>query len=140
MSIISSLSSVLGSSSSLNLFSSSSLTSITNAALPSSTGSSSALGPLAAAGTPTPSISSASTSATAAPTLHIVPSVANYNYFGCYTEGTGVRALTPGAFAADTMTVESCEASCAGYTYFGVEYGRECKLICRTLKKITNKP
>jgi hypothetical protein len=25
------------------------------------------------------------------------------------------------------MTVESCAASCAGYTYFGVEYGRECE-------------
>lgn len=24
------------------------------------------------------------------------------------------------------MTVEACQAKCAGYTYFGVEYGREC--------------
>ncbi|KAF4635308.1 hypothetical protein G7Y89_g2796 [Cudoniella acicularis] len=67
-----------------------------------------------------------SSSVQATPTLQIVPSVANYVYYGCWTEGTGVRALAPGAFAADTMTVESCEASCAGYTYFGVEYGREC--------------
>ena len=25
------------------------------------------------------------------------------------------------------MTLESCASDCAGYTYFGVEYGRECK-------------
>jgi hypothetical protein len=72
--------------------------------------------------------SSSSTSATPTPTgPSTVQSVANYVYYGCFTEGTGVRALAPGAFAADTMTVESCQASCAGYTYFGVEYGRECE-------------
>lgn len=25
------------------------------------------------------------------------------------------------------MTLESCASDCAGYTYFGVEYARECK-------------
>jgi hypothetical protein len=37
-----------------------------------------------------------------------------------------VRALSPGSFPSDTLTVEACAASCAGYLYFGVEYGREC--------------
>ena len=57
----------------------------------------------------------------------MVQSVGNYVTDGCWTEGNGVRALTPGAYAYDTMTVESCAANCAGYTYFGVEYGRDCK-------------
>jgi hypothetical protein len=26
------------------------------------------------------------------------------------------------------MTLESCASDCAGYTYFGVEYARECWL------------
>lgn len=71
---------------------------------------------------------STSTSAVASPTGPVVvQSVGNYVTDGCWTEGNGVRALSPGAFANDTMTVESCAASCAGYTYFGVEYGRECE-------------
>jgi hypothetical protein len=40
-----------------------------------------------------------------------------------------MRALTPGAFFDYTaMTLEECAADCAGYTYFGVEYGGECEL------------
>jgi len=27
------------------------------------------------------------------------------------------------------MTLESCATDCAGYTYFGTEYGRECRLV-----------
>jgi len=38
-----------------------------------------------------------------------------------------MRALASKATAYDTMTLESCEADCAGYTYFGTEYSRECK-------------
>ncbi|PVH75465.1 copper radical oxidase [Cadophora sp. DSE1049] len=51
---------------------------------------------------------------------------AGYIYYGCQTEGTGVRALSSAASASDLMTIEMCQASCAAYTYFGVEYGREC--------------
>ncbi|CAG8976444.1 hypothetical protein HYALB_00008033 [Hymenoscyphus albidus] len=80
---------------------------------------------------PTSSIiaSSSSTSASPTPTptvLRVVPSAGPFNYFGCYTEANNGRALTPGAFPADTLTVESCATSCASYDYFGVEYGHEC--------------
>jgi hypothetical protein len=54
------------------------------------------------------------------------PTVGAYHYFGCQTEGTYSRALSEYATAYDTMTLESCAADCAGYTYFGTEYGREC--------------
>ena len=53
----------------------------------------------------------------------------NYNYIGCYSEGTAGRALTGLAPTAPTAggTVESCETACKGYTYFGVEYANECE-------------
>lgn len=72
------------------------------------------------------SSSTVSSSATAAPTLQNKPVVGSYNYYQCRTEGTGVRALSGAASANDLMTVEMCATSCAGYTYFGTEYGREC--------------
>ncbi|KAM0794890.1 WSC domain-containing protein [Usnea florida] len=53
----------------------------------------------------------------------------NYNYIGCYSEGTGGRALSglaPQIPADIGNTIESCAASCKGYTYFGVEYSNEC--------------
>jgi hypothetical protein len=53
--------------------------------------------------------------------------VSGWTYYGCYTEGTNARALASKSTAYDTMTLESCASDCAGYTYFGVEYGRECK-------------
>jgi hypothetical protein len=53
-------------------------------------------------------------------------SVGPYNWYGCMSEATGMRALSLKANAADGMTLESCQAFCAGYTYFGTEYGREC--------------
>jgi hypothetical protein len=55
--------------------------------------------------------------------------VSGWKYYGCYTEGTSSRALSSKATAYDTMTVESCASDCAGYTYFGVEYGRECRYL-----------
>ncbi|CAD6594301.1 MAG: hypothetical protein ASARMPREDX12_008599 [Alectoria sarmentosa] len=53
----------------------------------------------------------------------------DYNYIGCYSEATAGRALSglaPAIPAGIGNTVESCEASCQGYTYFGVEYSNEC--------------
>ena len=47
----------------------------------------------------------------------------NYNYIGCYSEGTGGRALSglaPQIPADVGNTIKSCAASCKGYTYFGV--------------------
>ncbi len=70
-------------------------------------------------------------------TPSVVPAVGNYKHYGCQAEGSGIRALTPGAFASDAMTVESCASSCAAFTYFGVEYGRECKILINSI--INNK-
>ena len=57
-----------------------------------------------------------------------IQSAGNYNYIGCYSEGSGTRALTgltPKA-PADGFTIELCEAACQGYTYFGMEYSNQC--------------
>jgi len=61
-----------------------------------------------------------------AATPQIVQTVGPYKFLSCYTEGTNVRALGSASTAGSTMTVQSCEAFCNGYTYFGVEYGQEC--------------
>ena len=57
-----------------------------------------------------------------------VQQVGNYNYIGCYSEATNGRALSGQAPAAPNSgnTIESCEAACQGYTYFGTEYSNEC--------------
>ncbi|CZR50423.1 uncharacterized protein PAC_00295 [Phialocephala subalpina] len=52
--------------------------------------------------------------------------IPGYTDEGCYTEATNMRALTGGTYFDDLMTVEKCAAACSGYTWFGVEYGREC--------------
>lgn len=69
--------------------------------------------------------SSSSTSAVA--TLAHKATVAGYELVSCWTEGTGVRALSASTYSDDSMTLESCAAFCAGYKYFGAEYGRECQ-------------
>ncbi|KUJ06679.1 uncharacterized protein LY89DRAFT_403153 [Mollisia scopiformis] len=74
-------------------------------------------------------LSSITTSSTAnsSPTLSPNTLIQGYSFLGCYTEATGVRALSPGAFFNYTgMTLELCASDCAGYTYFGAEYGGEC--------------
>ncbi|KAH6665724.1 glycosyl hydrolase catalytic core-domain-containing protein [Halenospora varia] len=55
-----------------------------------------------------------------------VPIAGPHKYQGCYTEGNGVRALGGKLFANDTMTIDKCASACAEFTYFGLEYGREC--------------
>jgi len=47
-------------------------------------------------------------------------------WHGCRTEATSMRALSAATFASDDMTLEACAQFCAAYTYFGVEYSREC--------------
>ena len=52
-----------------------------------------------------------------------------WSYVSCYTEATGVRALTSDSYFADDLTVQICANYCANipnsnYKYFGVEYGR----------------
>ena len=50
-----------------------------------------------------------------------------FSHLGCYTEASNGRALRDKE-TRDTagMTVEKCSDSCAGFKYFGVEYGEEC--------------
>ncbi|PQE05807.1 WSC domain-containing protein [Rutstroemia sp. NJR-2017a BVV2] len=64
----------------------------------------------------------------ASPTVppSIQQTIGAYNYYGCRTEGVDARALSSKASADSSMSLEACEASCVGYTYFGTEYGREC--------------
>lgn len=57
----------------------------------------------------------------------IKPTISPYTYYGCQTEATGVRALSANTTASDSMTLEMCEEFCYPYSYFGVEYGRECE-------------
>ncbi|GAB0136237.1 hypothetical protein EsDP_00004548 [Epichloe bromicola] len=52
--------------------------------------------------------------------------VGGFSWYGCYTEATDKRALDSKAFAADSMSLAACAQYCAGSTYFGVEYSREC--------------
>ncbi|UNI14601.1 (Methyl)glyoxal oxidase [Purpureocillium takamizusanense] len=52
--------------------------------------------------------------------------VGAWTSYGCYTEATNMRALSAKTTASDEMTLETCAAFCAGYSYFGVEYSREC--------------
>ncbi|CAG8958428.1 hypothetical protein HYFRA_00011105 [Hymenoscyphus fraxineus] len=56
------------------------------------------------------------------------PAVGGYNFSSCRTEPTVGRALGGATTASDTMTIEACATFCRGYTYFGVEYGRECTI------------
>ena len=61
----------------------------------------------------------------------------NYNYIGCYSEATVGRALSglaPGIPAGIGNTIESCEASCQGYTYFGVGMYISVHPILRTVR------
>ncbi|KAL2165179.1 hypothetical protein VTH06DRAFT_475 [Thermothelomyces fergusii] len=53
-------------------------------------------------------------------------SIGDYDWYGCQTEATGTRALSAAAFDSDNMTLEACQAYCSAFTYFGVEYSREC--------------
>ena len=66
--------------------------------------------------------------ATATPTLGVKPTVESYSALGCYTEATNGRALTGAAYYENNlMTLEYCANKCTGYTYWGVEYGQDCK-------------
>lgn len=72
---------------------------------------------------PPPSPSTASPSPTAPARKS---AVGGYRLLGCWTEGTGVRALRRASFAYDGMTLESCLRNCTGFDFWGAEYGREC--------------
>jgi hypothetical protein len=107
--------------------STSSSVSLTSVSPPStSTGSSSVI-----SSTDTISTLSSTTASSAAPTQTgpaIKYTIDNWVYQGCWTESTTGRALPSTTFANDSMTLEACAAFCRGFSMFGVEYGRECKL------------
>ncbi|KAI4235546.1 MAG: hypothetical protein LQ349_003079 [Xanthoria aureola] len=92
---------------------------------PSASGSSStsrtSTGTNSGSSSTTSTSSSASASATGPITVQSVP---GYGYLGCYTEGTGGRALSDveNPIAANKVSVEACGIACSQYTYFGVEY------------------
>ncbi|KUI55535.1 Putative fungistatic metabolite [Cytospora mali] len=53
--------------------------------------------------------------------------VGDYYFLGCYGDDTASRALSGKAPSlGSSNTLEACAAACAGYTYFGTEYGDEC--------------
>lgn len=52
--------------------------------------------------------------------------VADFLYKSCWTDDVYKRTLQGATYAADDMTLESCAAFCTNFTYFGVEYSREC--------------
>lgn len=128
----SSSSSVVSSTSASSSLTSSTLSTLSTLSVPSSSLSTSTLStgsvssPIATV--TTSSIVTASSSSTSAvATLAHKATVAGYELVSCWVEGTGVRALSASAYSDDSMTLESCAAFCAGYSYFGAEYGRECQ-------------
>jgi hypothetical protein len=52
--------------------------------------------------------------------------VGDYDYDGCYTDSIALRVLSGQTISSDDMTLASCASICAGYAYFGVEYGIQC--------------
>ncbi|KAI0167128.1 heme peroxidase [Hypoxylon sp. FL1284] len=59
-------------------------------------------------------------------TLAPKPTVSAYVQVGCYTEVPGGRALTGASYPNDALTLEMCASNCTDFTYWAVEYGREC--------------
>lgn len=68
------------------------------------------------------STTSESTSSSAAPS----PTATGFQAIGCYTEAKNGHALRGATTSSDKMSVEACQSFCSGYTYFGLEYSREC--------------
>lgn len=56
----------------------------------------------------------------------VTAGTSSWNFVECRTEATDSRALTGAAHAGDDMTLEVCAGLCAGWAFFGTEYGREC--------------
>lgn len=62
------------------------------------------------------------------------PGNSKWTNIGCYTEATNARALTGDSYVSSTnMTGESRLAFCAGFTYAGVEYYDEVRLLPTSL-------
>ncbi|OAA45490.1 WSC domain containing protein [Metarhizium rileyi] len=72
------------------------------------------------------STTSAPVTPTPTATLSHKPTISPYTMVGCWSEGTGARALGQAATSSDKMTNEACATFCKTYKYFGTEYGSEC--------------
>ncbi|KAH7318630.1 carboxy terminal WSC domain-containing protein [Stachybotrys elegans] len=113
--------------------SSSSTTSTTASTTPSSTIPSSTIPSSTTLSSTTPSSTtlSSTTPSSTTPSAPVASPyhrsrMGDYQLISCWTEGEGVRALNARSYAADNMTLEACMGYCAGYTYWGTEYSREC--------------
>ncbi|KAK4447779.1 WSC domain-containing protein, partial [Podospora aff. communis PSN243] len=72
------------------------------------------------------SASSISISSSAPPSgPNTSPGNSEFEFHGCFTELSSGRALH-NVFADDDMTVATCLALGTGFTYVGLQYGREC--------------
>lgn len=51
-----------------------------------------------------------------------------WNYVACYNDPANARILSKFMQQSDSMSIQSCQASCksGGYSYAGLEYGKEC--------------
>lgn len=45
-----------------------------------------------------------------------IPAVLAQNYYGCYTEGAGARAINDASKTDPAMTLSMCQTFCAGYS------------------------
>ncbi|KAL1870843.1 hypothetical protein Daus18300_004931 [Diaporthe australafricana] len=124
----SSSSSVVSSTSATSSLTSSTLStvSVPSSSLSTSTLSTGSVSSSVATVTTSATVTASSSSTSAVATLAHKATVAGYELVSCWVEGTGVRALSASTYSDDSMTLESCAAFCAGYSYFGAEYGREC--------------
>lgn len=57
--------------------------------------------------------------------IEMKPTVGDYTLQGCYVDARQPRALKT-LTGDDALTPEKCSDYCAGSTYMGFEYGREC--------------
>jgi len=72
------------------------------------------------------------TSVTPTPTTPVGD--ANFDYYGCYTDNVGARALSGwGIPAGSAMTIQKCLAGCPQSEFAGLEYGRYLVLINTSL-------
>ncbi|KAJ4315651.1 hypothetical protein N0V94_005848 [Neodidymelliopsis sp. IMI 364377] len=62
----------------------------------------------------------------AAPAQKTETSLNGFVYQSCWTDKVDDRSLKAVDYRLDDMTVEKCANQCKGYSYFGLEYSREC--------------
>jgi hypothetical protein len=82
---------------------------------------------------------SSSTTTSATPTAS---GISGYSYVACWTDNPSDRTLSALSEVNYALTLEMCASFCSGYTYFGVEYWRECKsnALYSLLQDLTNTP